>query len=204
MATLIPVGFAHILLPVWHVELTRRAAVTFGIAADLGDATPVEYLDYVVGSYVGTIGQLTDAGVGIGPATGRFGQDGGEPLSVEGTFQGAGDRTMDSLPPNVSALVKKSSNRGGRRGRGRMYLPWALADADVGDTGVIGTTPLGNLQTEVSNFWQALEDGISPVETAAMYLLHDSEGSTPAGSPNKVTALTLQSVIATQRRRVRG
>lgn len=155
-----------------------------------------------------TIGTRLDSAVAFGPVVLRVGQDGGENLVVSGTGSGTGNQTQVSEPPNVAALIHKRTARGGRRGRGRMYLPWCLADADVDEAGVVLGATQVLLQTQCTNFLGHLTAGTGAMTfAAAMVLLHSPSGDdvsspTTPGDPNTVTTLTVDSLVATQRRRL--
>lgn len=118
-----------------------------------------------------------------GPILGSFG------ASITGTLTGS------APPPNVAYLVKKETERGGRKGRGRFYLPpihngESLIDA----SGVIDASSVTAIQawyTNLQTAWAATTFG--PV------LLHE-DGSTP----DAITGLSFQSLVATQRRRLRN
>lgn len=99
------------------------------------------------------------------------------------------------LPVNSCWLIKKVTDRGGRKGRGRMYWPGVQADAieDAGnlEAGVVssGTTAFGGLVSDwITDF------GSPPV------LLHTVSGD---GAPDVIVDFNLDGKIATQRNRLR-
>lgn len=197
MAEIIPPGYAEVTLPIRHSLVNRGAAVVFGVHA-LGSAfTPDEQAQLVFDAFTETLGLRLDANTTMGPLRLAIGQDGGDPVLG---FSGAtvpGGRTMNSTSPAVAALLRKRTALGGRRGRGRMYLPWACAEADVTEGGVIGGTTLSGLQDAAPQFLEDLEAvGLG----MPMVLLH-STGSTPVPIPTNVTSLQVETIVATQRRR---
>jgi len=127
------------------------------------------------------------------------GQDGGDPLSVEGTVTFSTGAGGASLPSNCAVLFKKTSATGGRKGRGRFYLPWSVADSGVNDIGQIDPGDVPEYQALADSF---LEDLASDSPPAPMVILHDSEGAGIEPSPSVVLALTVDPLIATQRRRL--
>lgn len=197
MALLIPPGYAHVIIPMKHASTPRAAAVTFGIENNtVGFLTP-SLVNDIQDAF--TSAWNADSNVTVGPSIARFGQEGEEPLSVTGTATFTGTFTTNALPSNSALLVKKLTSRGGRRGRGRMYIPWVVDETSVDEVGAIDSTTLTAYQDRAINFAVNLTTNDTP-----MVLLHDADGSTAPGSPNLVTTLIPDPVIATQRRRLRG
>lgn len=109
-------------------------------------------------------------------------------VNVVGTLSGSG------LPPNCAFLVRKGTDRGGRQGRGRMFIPPVV----YGESGVDSAGSIIGLF--VSQFDAKLLQALT-AQNASDYpamLFHES-GSTP----DLVTSLSTQNMIATQRRRLR-
>jgi len=202
MPVLVPNGFAQITLPLQHVSGAHVGAIVFGVEYINGLTDGVALCDKMVTDYDSTLGVLTDAGVLIGPAIARVGVGSGEPVSFVGTSQGQGNKTAEMLPSNCALLVKKTTFTGGRRGRGRAYLPWVIEETWCDDVGNIFSTNQATLQGAVDDWKGELETGAGALDPTPMYLLHNSEGETPAGSPSEVVSLTVDSLIATQRRRL--
>jgi hypothetical protein len=202
MALIIPVNYAQVILPLTHALLARPAAITYGINTfDTGGDYVTAADDQVVAFHNAGSNEL-DSQVTIGPATLRVGQDGGDPLSVEGSFTEVGDESGAMMPPNSNLLVKKQTALGGRRGRGRCFVPWVLLDAAVSDAGQIDSGSLSVRQDDCNAWLSALTDtGIVTNETP-MYLLHDSRGAGTEPGPSLVTALTCPALIAVQNRRI--
>lgn len=106
----------------------------------------------------------------------------------------AGTSAAKRSPNNTAALVRKDTSTPGRRGRGRMFLPGWIPDANIAENGnidsAVRTTRQGLLNT-----WHArlLTDGLDPV------LFHD----TAPEAPSAVNSFTLAPKMATQRRRMR-
>lgn len=201
---LIPPGFAQLSIPMRHTGLSRAAVVTFGIEYSEADTPYANILDWVLQQWGETLGATVDSEVTQGPIEGRFGVTGGEPIGIVGTDTFT-SISVDARPPaQVALLIKKSTNRGGRRGRGRMFLPWAVNETSVSELGVVEAGTLSDFQDAADAFLLAIgtasgEDGPNP-----MFLLHvqSDEQSTTPGVPNVVSALEVQALVATQRRRL--
>lgn len=108
---------------------------------------------------------------------------------INGTATGA------TLPNNCAILVQKRTALGGRRHRGRMYVP----PFNVGETSVNGLGGLpesvAEIQTEYNNLMSAfVAIDLRPV------ILHSLSGVLPT----PVQQFVVSDRIATQRRRLRG
>lgn len=203
MSLIIPEGFAQVTIPIRHVSQSREAVVTFGVEwTALIDL--VAEVDAIFGSWEQFIGPFIDEGCVQGPARAAIGTASGENLQIEGTDTFGSSGTASKVPSNVALLVKKATNRGGRRGRGRMYVPWIVDEAQCDDVGQLAGAYRTSLQAAFTNFLTDLAAAAPTGPNAPMYLLHSSGGSTTPGAPNEVTSLTVDSLVATQRRRLRS
>lgn len=202
MSILIPTGFAQVLLPFQHASLARAAVITYGLDVDAagGDFITVADEQPVIFTNAWTA-ELADD-VTVGPATMRVGQDGGDPLAVLGTNTDTGSEGAAMLPPNVALLVKKLSSTGGRRGRGRLYIPWVTQEAAVDDVGVLDGGSLSARQDAAEDWLVDLQAGTTGTYSTPMVILHDSSGAGPEPAPSVVTSLLVDPMVATQRRRL--
>lgn len=107
-----------------------------------------------------------------------------------------GKGNAESAPPNVAAIIRKQTEFGGRKGRGRMYQP-GIAEANISSTGTMSGAAFTAMQTSWSTFLTGLLE-----EDIPMVLLHSEQdgGLTP---PYVVSSLLVESRIGTQRRRNR-
>lgn len=112
-----------------------------------------------------------------------------------------GGATVSMLPANVALLVQKRTNFAGRKNRGRFYFPGVPADAvQLNVNGnVITEDHRAALQTAMDAFYDelkssTLDDPINPM------ILH------PVGTATStvVTAFAVQTLLATQRGRLRN
>jgi len=106
----------------------------------------------------------------------------------------AGTLTSSDLePPSVCALIKKNTGFRGRHNRGRMYWPGVLAESHVDNAGGITSARVTSLQTCADHLLTALAaDGVQ------MSILDGTGNAVP------VTSLTAESIVASQRRRIRN
>lgn len=201
MALIIPEGFAQVTIPLLHVGQSREAVVTFGVESN--PISPTSECDAIFAVWEQEIGPLIDEGVIQGPCRATFGTASGEGLSVEGTDTFVAGGTASKVPSNVALLVRKMTSRGGRRGRGRMYVPWLLNDSEVDDVGNVTGTFVAAAQVAFNQFLEGLAAAAPAGPFAPMHILHSDGGSTSPGSPNEVTSLVVDPLVATQRRRLR-
>lgn len=107
----------------------------------------------------------------------------------------AGTQSGAALPPNCAMLVKKVTARGGRKGRGRMFVPpIATPESNVDTLGLMSSATVTTIQAAWSSAINA--------EIASDYpprLLHE----TLVDTPDAITGLIVSGQIATQRRRMR-
>lgn len=105
-----------------------------------------------------------------------------------------GSGSLSTCPLNTAFLLRKNTARGGRKGKGRSYLPpiW-ISENNVDSAGVIAGTNLTAANVLWANFLTALVGASKPA-----VLLH-SDGS----APDAITSWFIESVVATQRRRLR-
>lgn len=95
-------------------------------------------------------------------------------------------------PPNTAFLIEKRTALGGRKNRGRLYLP-GIAEADVGEDGQINSTRLEALNVDCGSFFTGLVALNLPPE-----VLHTS-----SSDPTPITVFEADPVAGTQRRRMR-
>lgn len=113
-----------------------------------------------------------------------------EDVGVSGTAGPAGSIAVI----NTAVLITKTTPLGGRKNKGRMYCPpTEPAESGISAAGQMSDTDRGNIQARWNNTMAYLE-----AEELPMCLFH-SDGS----APTVVTGLTVQSTVATQRRRLR-
>lgn len=128
----------------------------------------------------------------------RIGQDGGPPVIGEWAGSLAGAAPSNLVPQNSCTLVRWSSGLGGRRGRGRTFLPW-VHEGGVSNTGELTPTAISQTQTCVDDFLESMAGDPAPLP---LYILH-APGLTTAPAPTLITGGSVANLIATQRRRLR-
>lgn len=105
-----------------------------------------------------------------------------------------GGNSLAPVPINSAILVRKNTALGGRKYRGRMFVPpFTPAEANVTASGVIGDSQRNSIQTTLNTATDAWNG-----TDVTLYLLHSD-----STLPTEITSLAVQSQLATQRRRMR-
>lgn len=131
--------------------------------------------------------------------TQQDGVTGSTTVGIPSGFPDTGSVSGAAYSGNCATLVRKNTEaRRGQRG-GRMFLP-PMNEGDVTD-GYITGSRVTSVQNGLDAFMQVLtdwgEDEIYPVVTHV-------QGNTQVGVPSRVTSLSLQAKMSSQRRRWRG
>lgn len=201
---IIPPGFASISIPFKHTDLARSAFVTFGVESTNWPGDYVDMCNRIAADFETQWKSSIDTSVTVGPVEASVGQDGSENLSVVGTYSFVGTSSGERASANTALLLRKLTTRGGRRGRGRMFLPWVLADTSVSEIGRIDTPTVTAYQTKATAWLtaMALDPGSTPMVVLHSPSADDVSNPTPTGAPNEVTSLSVDATIGVQRRRL--
>lgn len=208
---IIPSGFGQVNLLFSGAGVPNGAQVTFGIAlggawetpAEAGLAIGVLWANAGFDDHMATTVVLDQILVKYGPND--IGPSALVDVNVPGVAAG------DTLP-NTAFLITKTTGLGGRRGRGRWFVPGPV-ESEVANGGTVSAAVANAMTASFGAF--ALDLGIAEHE---MVLLHapsytwaivdgqpkripDDPGTAPA--PTVVTGGTCSTRLATQRRRLR-
>jgi len=198
--TIIQPGVANVSVEMQQAGLNRPAFITFGVDPTSGDPNAVASTIGGAIANATSLISIMDSTVTFKSVTVRLGQDGSPPLVGVHPMASTGTGgALSTLPPNCAVLIHKRTALGGRRGRGRMYLPWAVQEASVDEAGIIQAANVTQIQTAVSNFLSVLATANTP-----MMVLHDVgvDPTKPVPAATPVTSLTVDNLISTQRRRL--
>jgi hypothetical protein len=189
-------GYADITVRLRHAMLSRSCALTFGVQPSETD--PMDVAASVLAAITGasSLEGLMDNDVTIVGVRASLGTDGSEDIVGEISTTLLCDGVFAAPPANCAVLIHKRSARGGRRGRGRLFVPWALSEGDVDEVGKITPARVTAMQTIANNLLSNLSTQLVP-----MVILHNAGITTP-GAPNTVTSLVVDPLISTQRRRL--
>lgn len=203
MTLVIPAGYAHVVHSLLWTGDPEPMAVTYGVkltaaGVDAPDTIAGDLAAAFVAQPLTNMNSLltlvsTEAKINVVET---------EPEAYElgiSTTGGAGGEAATCLPQNSAYLVHKRTGVGGRIGRGRMYIP-GVHEAAADNLGNVSSGEIGEWNTKLTAWLAAI---VAKPTIDYMCLLHDSEGIGAALLPYQVTALTLDPLIATQRRRLR-
>jgi hypothetical protein len=117
-----------------------------------------------------------------------------EPITFDLAPWDGGTAAVPGCTPQVSYLLKKITARGGRKGRGRMYLPGPPEDA-VDAYGLLSESQFDALTTAVVDFAAQM---LAATNFGKLVLLHTD----PLEEPDDFTNFFPETKVATQRRRL--
>lgn len=198
MPIIIPPGFALARLIWTQTGDAENMISTVGLRLIGGVTDPVAVAEEVRQDWIGAwpAAALSNQNVFQGVSV-TMGSDGGDGPTGESIVPVAGTSSSQALPSNCALLVRKATSFGGRRNRGRMYLPSGyLAEGTVDQNGIINGAVLTSLQNQMNAFYSAITaEGNADLPV----ILHSSSPATPT----QINSFQVQQKIATQRRRLR-
>ena len=190
--TNIPPGFANIVVTGTTAGTDRPWAISCGasIAAlsllDVQEvATNMGNSDYLDNASSDIVMQQVDFVIGTSDPT--------APIHMPWSIAQSGGSGA-SGGPQVAWLVRKQTNLGGRKGRGRTYFH-GVTEASVGTGGQIVEGD-GSLRNGLENFWAGTTADVESI--TGLFLLH-----TDSTAPTEIQDFSLDGRVATQRRRLR-
>lgn len=190
----IPNGFAQINWILSGSSLPTGAQVTMGVDVSGNPGTPEDLANFAINQWDTYFAPSIVDGYVLTACLVKFGPDATGPSALVGTTVN-GEAPGDPAPPNLAYLVRKNTAFGGRAGRGRMYIP-GVPEEQVTGAGVLDGTWRANLEASLE-LSRADFDGV-----AYPWVLLHQPGS-PISSPTPITSVSVQSVCATQRQRLR-
>lgn len=195
MGVLIPVGYGQATYVFRLAGIAR--AMTFSVGYNPDTIDPGAHAVDIRDAFLGSGKPWTAAGAISGwswESVQVTEMDETGPIFFELAVNSVGSATGQTPAPNTSLLIRKNTAAGGRKNKGRIYCPPAFLDeSQVSQTGVLETTYRGIVQGQFSAWLGALSSADLPA-----VILHSEPGT-----PTPITSVTLEAVVATQRRRMR-
>lgn len=206
MALVIPAGFAQAAFIFSGTVGTPEYVTTIGLDISNYGSDYVGAANNAFEAYAGL--WMPDCYTGISlekvSLSLSLGGDNGSIDSTSTPVAGGGNGQFQ--PIAMAAICNKSTNRLGRSGRGRMFLPGLLRDEDVSPGGNIGASKLADLNGLANDFLALLSSGA--VGTASLtsplppYLLHNDQ-SAGSSTPTVLTGLQIAPKVGWIRGRLR-
>jgi hypothetical protein len=187
---IIPAGFGQANFKFTGDGFPTGAEVTWGFQNETPQTAAECAADFVT-AYTGELLEVTPQAVTLASVLLKLGPNDTGP-QVEVAVNSPGTGSPAEVQPNMSALVQKRTALGGRRNRGRVF--WPVAEDAIDTGGAVDAAVLAVLQAQFDSFFSAI-DGLA----CPLVILH----STGDPTPETVTGLFVQSLAATQRRRLR-
>lgn len=198
----IPSGYTSWSLAMTHALSPRQSFVTGGIDTSGVDMNDAGVRTGIAAALRAIFSSRMDSNVTLGPTNFRVGPYPPEALVFVDSATTAGGRTMDSIHSNTAMLVALSTARGGRRGRGRWFVPWSVTELAVTEVGVISGAEITAWNGDFATALTAMATAGAP-----LVLLHSwdpDKGQAPdvGGEPNVITSALVSPLVGTQRRRL--
>lgn len=195
MARIIPPGYAECSMEFWLAGYLRPAVITQGFKITGSVGSSYNVADQFDLAFANSFKALFDSNVTMRNAKAVIGQDGSDPIVQVSTTQTAGTSSRESTAPALALMVTKNTNLGGRKHRGRNYMPWALADSDVAENGAVNPTRLTSWAAALDEYMDYIIGPTTDLLDEPVILHTDPTVPTP------VTSFTPNPAIRTQRRR---
>lgn len=195
MTVQIPPGYAMASIEYWLQGYTRPAVTTWGLDVSANMYDPDTMARGFHDIYAGAMQPRTDSNVTLRNARIVIGQDGPDPvIGISNQFT-AGTSSRESTPPALALMVNTPTGLGGRRNRGRKYIPWAVGEGSVDERGVVENSAVNTSQLALDQFKDDLEDN-----DWYLVVLHGA-GSSPIPPPTPISRLLVNPIIRTQKQR---
>lgn len=190
----IPIGYAQANFRLKHDNDQEEMLVTLGVSSD-EDPIGQNTADTLRDIYENELVDLHPSAVTFVGVDLLVGSDGGS-LPYFAASGEAGTTSGPWLPQNCAALIRKATAAAGRRNRGRWYWPYVLRETDVDDVGNLTSSRISALNSALNSFLVGLAGASTQVLPEVLH--NDS-----TIDPTRVTGMTCEPVLATQRRRLR-
>ena len=202
MAIVIPTGYAQVTFNWQHTLSSRGWSTVLGVSHDSAGAADIA--ETAIDAWTGNLAIVQDSSITFESVTVRMGPNSGATpgITLEVPVNEFGSTNLVGIAANCTLLVRKLTNFGGRANRGRNYWPGFLAESMVGEIGDVDPTIVSNFQTIFVDFFGDMASGNGATTALTPnVILHDE--ASPATTPSTVTAVQVDSIIGSQRRRIR-
>lgn len=198
MSYIIPPGFANLALKHRITGDPEEMVCNLGVDLSSFTGSGQDVANEAYGAWAEAMEASLPNTASFSGVTAYIGQDGSDPLVFEsGGADVPGTSSGSSIPPNVAVIIRKSTELGGRAGRGRMFFP-GVSEGLITPAGVLDGTLVDQIQGDIEDFVVNL--GTLPSGELGPVLLHTSGSVIP---PTPIVSFTVDTLVGSQRRRLR-
>lgn len=206
----IPLNFLQATINFEGLNVPQGAAVVFGCARNI-ELTASEHADIIQDAFADAFAPEISTSVTITTCDVKFGPDATGASGTSSVVPRQGAQSAACLAPNTAFLLTKVTGTGGRRGRGRMFLP-GVTDTLADNGGVVLPAVVTQLGVRGTQLLTALDVAGMPMvvlhEPSTIWVLVNGQPrriptSDPLPEPDQVTSLVCNTRVGTQRRRLR-
>lgn len=200
MTLIVPEGYGLASIVFTAGDGTAPYVTTIGLDISAAGSAFVSAADNVLASYIDAFQGVTAEDLRIDRVSLYVGSD-TSPGSVDSIASGEfGLNEQDMAPVAMSLIVKKITADLGRSGRGRMFIPGILSDADVDQGGHVEPGSITSYQTKVNTFFTNLLTADPAMELIPV-LLHSE--TSPVSTPSPIQGLGVADTVGWIRGRIR-
>jgi hypothetical protein len=188
---IIPEGFAQATHIISSGFLPFGAVCTYGVDVRGVAGDPIDVAEDLYTSWQAFIMGNLHTSLNHVACRVKYGPNATGP-AVDFTGEGVGGAGGEAAPPNLAYLIEKNTALGGRKGRGRMFLP-GVVEGSVDGAGNVSSAVLADFAGNLGDWFAAiLADNLVPV------LLHSD-----LTAPTDIVNFTADPKCASQRQRMR-
>lgn len=202
MSLVVPPGFGSAALIFTGSPGTQPYVTTIGVGLQDAGGDYVEVANKVMSSYAVAFANQWSSNLILERCSLFVGAD-GPSGSVDSDIPPVNSTRTGTFPPTAqSCIVRKVTNRLGRPGRGRMFLPGVLSEAEVDENGGVVTARRNAINGLAANFLTNLIN-TSPTWEFALepVVLHGP--SVTLNPPDPITGLVCSNYVGWIRGRIR-
>lgn len=195
MSARIPAGFGEIWMQFNHPSDPENMYTAIGV--DTTGGVPIDsiFANQLLSTAHAQLQPMVSADLTLGPGHVISGQDGAD-IRYDGSAAAiAGTAAAGMSPNNTAWLLRKNTTMGGRRGRGRLYVP-GVPDTSSNGIGLL-TSPALSLAQTCATLLESALTGLAGIDNCVLF--HETAPFTPT----PIVTITAQPRVATQRRRMR-
>lgn len=194
----LPVGFYTYTFAFDGTSLPTGAAMT-GCGIVTNASTPLATAQALRGEFLSRLSPFQPSTVNLKSTYVRYGSDDGTGLSATDFTQGTGASSSAPASPGVALLIRHQTGLGGRRGRGRWFMPGVL-EPQVDGAGTVLSTFVTSVNAALATMLTNLSTQGIPLAVGHRYPALQTTGRL---APNVIIESRLDSRLATQRKRQR-